>query len=167
MEQAKIFRSYDGMNYRFLLIPYTATDNYSSFIKANREQGLRQVIINSEIMIKILVSVVKDENSVIQQVKLNNYNDEDIQNEIDNIARGVKTNRTNIGELVRVLSWASEDNSIDIETVTIAYMNNEINKFESIDIFCNGILSGHNTLYFYQKYLHKILLGYFNDEHIK
>ena len=155
MQQATVFRKIENNKYIFKLTEYPETKSYSELIKFEKNNGFRQVIINSEIMIKIIMNVLQNDSFVLRSIVFNDTVDSEYREEIDYKVRGLKKNPLLLTELVTDLSWASEKNSIDIEKIDLAY---EVSgEFESVTIICNGVISGTNLNYFFENYLKKSL----------
>ena len=66
MKQSKIFRKIDNGIYYFKIVEYSPNQVYSELVLQEKQKGFRQVIINSEIMIKILSKVLTKEDFVVR-----------------------------------------------------------------------------------------------------
>src|SRR5699024_2172489 len=119
---------------------YSPNQVYSELVLQEKQKGFRQVIINSEIMIKILSKVLTKEDFVVREIKFNSTVDKDYQEEINEICKSITSDRSELGNLIAKLAWASERNSIDVEMIDMAYKSSD--NFYSIKVICNGVLSG-------------------------
>lgn len=155
MKQAKVFRKIQSNIYNFRLVDYSANKNYTSFIKEEKVNGFRQVIINSEIMIKIITYAVQDKSVVLKNIILNDSVDKGFHEEINLKVKEIVGNPLALLELVKNLAWTSEDGSIDIEKIGFSYEVN--NNYHTITIICNGVLSGTEISHFYKEYLEPVL----------
>lgn len=159
MKQAKIFREISNNIYSFKLVDYPNTKSYSELIKEEKSKGYRQVIINSEIMIRIITNAVQKENVLLKSIILNDTVDEYYREEIDMKVKKCKDSPMVLSELLTNLAWTSEDGSIDIEKIGFAYNIND--QYHYITVICNGVLSGTEVDYFYKNYLEAVLKGSF------
>ena len=83
MQQAKVFRKIENNKYIFKLTEYPETKSYSELIKLEKNNGFRQVIINSEIMIKIIMNVLQNDSFVLRSIVFNDTVDSEYREEID------------------------------------------------------------------------------------
>src|SRR5699024_1555428 len=155
MKQAKIFRKVLNNIYSFKLVDYPETKNYSELIKEEKLKGYRQVIINSEIMIKIITNAMQKKDIILKSITLNDAVDQYFREEIDMKVKQCRDNPLVLSELLTNLAWTSEDGSIDIEKVAFAYLTND--QFHYITVICNGVLSVTEIDYFYNNYLEAVL----------
>ncbi|MGJ0905850.1 hypothetical protein [Enterococcus faecium] len=155
MKQSKIFRKIDNGIYYFKIVEYSPNQVYSELVLQEKQKGFRQVIINSEIMIKILSKVLTKEDFVVRAIKCNRTVDKDYQEEINEICKSITSDRSELGNLIAKLAWASERNSIDVEMIDMAYKSSD--NFYSIKVICNGVLSGSDPANFFDDHLLKIL----------
>lgn len=147
MKQAKIFRRVVKNIYSFKLVDYPSSESYSSLIKEQKKHGYRQVIINSEIMIKIILKALDNTKIVLKDIVLQDSVDSDYREEIQRKIKKCNDNSNVLTELLTSLAWASEEDSIDIDKIKFAYELND--EFHYITIICNGVLSGSEINRFY------------------
>ena len=162
MRNAKIFRKVDNNIYTFKLAEYSQSVSYSDLIKSEKVNGYRPVIINSEIMIKIITKAIRNKKIVLKKIKLNETVDNNYRQEIDKMVSQVYSNPMISTELLTSLAWASEDNSIDIEKLLFSYELE--NKYYNIEIISNGVLSGIRVDVFYNNIIKLVLESIFNNE---
>lgn len=162
MRQAKIFRKIYNNNYTFKLANYIQNISYLELVKQEKRNGFRPVIINSEIMIRIITRAIINKKIVLKKIKFNDNVEEEYRDEIDGMVAQINDNPTINTELMTSLAWASEDNSIDIERLSFSY---EIEgEFYQIEVISNGVLSGLEIDYFYDNFIKPVLEGIFNNE---
>lgn len=116
----KIFKLFQKIDGKIIKIEYTPEDqkNYFKFLKKQKVKELKQVIITSEFMIKIL-----EKYFIEYHFKINNIDfeelDEDREKVISNILDKINNNRAYIGLLQKELQLISEKSSIDINFIEI------------------------------------------------
>ncbi|HFD1682802.1 TPA: hypothetical protein QFO96_002541, partial [Enterococcus faecium] len=96
-KQSKIFRKIDNGIYYFKIVEYSPNQVYSELVLQEKQKGFRQVIINSEIMIKILSKVLTKEDFVVREIKFNSTVDKDYQEEINEICKSITSDRSELG----------------------------------------------------------------------
>lgn len=83
-KKAKLFRFKKDQNERITCISYDDNEEYYSFLREYRSKGYRQVIITTEIMIKIIETSVLNDNLFVYKIELAEE-DEELEKEIDQL----------------------------------------------------------------------------------
>lgn len=121
LKEGKIFRNSkkNTSNIEIIIKEYDKTKNdYYAFLKRYSDLGLKQVIITSEIMIRLIeVYMVEREFDIIKIDFM--VEDDDLNNEINSYLSGVRENRAKLGYLLERLRFLTQDDSIDIKSITL------------------------------------------------
>ena len=136
----KVFRKHSIIGSAELkIIEYNPDEvSYIELIRDMRKQKFRQVIINSEIMIKIMERVLNHK-GIVQEISLEEGTDTELIEEINNYIKKIKRNASFFSKLKESLSWAEEYDSIDIMALTVYYSGVQV------EIKSNGIILEHTT----------------------
>lgn len=161
MEQWKVFRKITNNKYTFKLSRYDHDMNYSELIKSEKNNGFRQVIINSQMMIKLVDVLLNKDDFVLREIVFNEMVNEEYKEEISSLVNNIKKRDGTTLILLERLLWCAEKESIDIEKMKYSYRKN--NEYLDIMIVCNGIISGKNPKQFYDDYLNNFLIESFSD----
>ncbi|AQY41151.1 hypothetical protein P4V72_00095 [Bacillus thuringiensis] len=130
-------------------------EKYFEIIKRARGKGLRQVIINSELMLEILYQVLEN-NGVILKVNLSDSTDDEIKDNINSILPKIRQDKELYVKLREELEWAVDSGSIDI-------FNIEVYVFKTrYQIFSNGIINSSKMDEMFEKVILPVLRKYFN-----
>ncbi|ATI52766.1 hypothetical protein [Bacillus tropicus] len=130
-------------------------EKYFEIIKRARGKGLRQVIINSELMLEILYQVLEN-NGVILKVNLSDSTDDEIKDNISSILPKIRHDKELYAKLREELEWAVDSGSIDI-------FNIEVYVFKTrYQIFSNGIINSSKMDEMFEKVILPVLRKYFN-----
>lgn len=119
-----------AVNYPFEEVPYF------TFIKEQKQHDRKQVIISSDLMIKILENTILS-NGDILKVSLNNQTDEAFVDEVEKKVRELQLGTTNINELISLFSIFIENQSLDIKEAKIKF-NDQV-----VRITSEGVLIGN------------------------
>ncbi|UAK17540.1 hypothetical protein [Sporolactobacillus terrae] len=120
------------------VLPYNETDKYYEIIKTARSNGFKQVIVNSEIMINLLYTILGNR-GIILKINMSDNTDDEIKDNIKSIIRSIKKDKLNFVKLKDELEWATESGSIDINSIEIFITNIKA------QIYSNGILFSQNN----------------------
>lgn len=164
MKYAKVFKKVNMDSHTTLyLLPYDVENQmYSDLLHQAKNEGLSQVIINSEIMLDFLSYTIEN-GGIILKIKLNEYADEELESDIMGIVRNIRNGKGSFEELKENLSWALDGESIDITSITVA-LNLEDTFISSWEVFSNGIIIGENIEKFFYKHLYNVIGEYLNGE---
>lgn len=162
MKYAKVFKKFNIDSHITLhLLPYDVENQkYLDLLDEAKSNGLSQVVINSEIMLDLLSYTVEND-GLILKIKLNNYADEELEDEITYLVRRVREEKNLFGDLKESLSWILDSELIDITSITIAFSLDDMSIY-SWEIFSNGIIIGENIGEFFNKHLYKVIGEYLN-----
>lgn len=134
--QSKFFVDIDSNTLFYFPVP--KNKDYYSFIKDKIQEGFRQVIITSDIMIEYLVFAFSKRKASLVEVELLE-DDPDYQNEINNDISAVNGNRDLFVNLVEELKYLSDEKTAEIKLIKIKYRENSKPVVLSISI--NGLIT--------------------------
>lgn len=142
LKEGKIFRNSINKESREILSKeYDKTKNdYYGFVKKHNEIGLKQVIITSEIMIKLIEVYVLSRKFNINRVEFM-VNDSILDDEINRYLHDMKKDRANLVYLLNHLKFLSHDESIDIKSIELQGKEIETDKTCRLIIRVNGLFS--------------------------
>lgn len=136
------------------------TGTYPSIMKAERQEGYTQVIINSYLMLKIaermiidgwiLGNLEVDDPSIEQETKV----------EISNLLEMIKTSPIHFKKLEEYLEWALDDGSIFIDRIKMGKVIND--KFCAFEITSSGLQRGNNKEYIFEMYIKEVIEVFLN-----
>lgn len=112
-KKAKLFRFKKDQNERITCISYDDNEEYYSFLREYRSKGYRQVIITTEIMIKIIETSVLNDNLFVYKIELAEE-DEELEKEIDQLLTKTQHNSSYFALLLEKIQFLSERSSIDL-----------------------------------------------------
>lgn len=130
-------------------------EKYFEIIKRARGKGLRQVIINSELMLEILYQVLEN-NGVILKVNLSDSTDDEIKDNISSILPKIRHDKELYAKLREELEWAVDSGSIDIFHIEVYVFKTRY------QIFSNGIINSSKKDEMFEKVILPVLRKYFN-----
>lgn len=136
-KKAKLFRFKKDQNERITCISYDDNEEYYSFLREYRSKGYRQVIITTEIMIKIIETSVLNDNLFVYKIELAEE-DEELEKEIDQLLTKTQHNSSYFALLLEKIQFLSERSSIDLFRV---YVKTNIKKTHLVLISsCNQMV---------------------------
>lgn len=140
--KAKFFWKKNNSSKTISCIDYNDGMEYYSFIKDCHNQGYRQIIITSELMIEIITRFALEKNLLVFKIELAE-DDSELAEEIDSLIEHTEKNSIYFNRLIDELKFLSEKSSIDIQRV---YMKGRNNEGSIINLFLqsNGLI-GINT----------------------
>ena len=115
-EKGKFFRKLNTQDKRISCISMDEAIEYYTFIKKYYEQDYRQIIITSEMMIKLIETSIVDFNYSIYEIEFVE-DDEYLNTEVSDILNKLCDNKAYIHKLISYLQFLSEKSSIDIQRV--------------------------------------------------
>lgn len=119
--------------FKVVAVPYDENYGYRAFQKKQHEKGNRQIIINTELMIRLIDIFVNSYRLKIVNLKMMEA-DAELENEIKHL---INSNNANL--LIKYLSVLAECSSIDIEYLKLGgRISNKV--AVSFFIQSNGIL---------------------------
>ncbi|MGJ9386103.1 hypothetical protein [Salipaludibacillus sp. CF4.18] len=129
-------------------------ERYFQVIKEARSDGLKQVIINSEIMTDILYATLQLD-GVILKVNMSDNTDNDVKDNVKAIISKLKSDKLIFVKLKEELEWAADSGSIDINSIDIYFLN------KRYQIYSNGIIHGDNLDLIFREIMKPVLEKYF------
>ncbi|MFK4353831.1 hypothetical protein [Bacillus sp. RC92] len=151
----KLFRKQGDKSIQLSLRSYNPEkERYFQVIKEARSEGLKQVIINSEIMTNILYTTLELD-GVILKVNLSDNTDDDIKENVKVIISKLRSDKLIFFKLKEELEWAADSGSIDINSIEIYFSN------KRYQIYSNGIINGDNLEAAFDKIIKPVLEKYF------
>lgn len=151
----KLFRKQGDKSIQLSLRSYNPEkEKYFQVIKEARSEGLKQVIINSEIMTSILYTTLELD-GVILKVNLSDNTDDDIKENVKVIISKLRSDKLIFFKLKEELEWAADSGSIDINSIEVYFSN------KKYQIYSNGIINGDNLEVVFDKIIKPVLEKYF------
>jgi UTP-glucose-1-phosphate uridylyltransferase len=141
-KEGKVFRNSKNIkNIEIIAKEYDKTKNdYYGFIKKYNSLGLRQVIITSEIMIKLIEIYTVSRRFSINEIDFM-VEDYVLDDEINMYLSNIKEDRANLVYLLEHLKFLAHDDSIDIKSITLQGQSINIEKEFRVIIRVNGLFS--------------------------
>lgn len=143
LKEGKIFRNSKNIatNIEIIVKEYDkAKDDYYRFIKEYNRLGLKQVIITSEIMIKLMEIYTINRKFNINKIDFI-VEDSILNDEINMYLAKIREDRANLGYLLGHLKFLAQDDSIDIKSITLQGKAINIDKESRIIVRVNGLFS--------------------------
>lgn len=157
-EYGKTFKKIVNNTYNFSLVNYDEKlKKYSDVIKEQKDKGYRQVLFNSELMLKLIAAIEKYPNEILKNVNMCSDTDQRTQANINDLVLKTRTETKYIKKLVSELEWYSDNESIDI--ISIEFFNIQDNN--SVTVKTNGILHGVRIGTLFDKLIIKNLREYY------
>lgn len=147
----KLFRGRNKINLRSY---NPEKERYFQVIKEARSEGLKQVIINSEIMTDILYATLQSD-GVILKVNMSDNTDNDVKDNIKAIISKLKSDKLIFVKLKEELEWVADSGSIDINSIDVYFSN------KRYEIYSNGIIHGDDLDLLFSKIMKPVLEKYF------
>ena len=137
-QYAKIFKKISENGIEIVKFDYSPSqDEYYSFIKKHFDDGFRQVIITSEIMIEIAKDYFLYRSFKISNIEFM-IEDRHLADEIRIILDKLSTDRAYLAQLTDRLRFLIEESSIDIKKIELKGKT-ETNTAVSLGIQVNGV----------------------------
>lgn len=165
LKEGKIFRnSKNKENIEIFPKEYDKSKNdYYGFIKKYNEIGLKQVIITSEIMIKLIEIYTVSRKFNINKIDFI-VEDSVLDDEINMYLHKIREDRANLVYLLDHLKFLSHDDSIDIKSITLQGKTINTDKISRLIIRVNGLFSISDYSYKNESdYLSDEISGILND----
>jgi len=147
----KLFRGHSKINLRSY---NPEIERYFQVIKEARSEGLKQVIINSEIMTDILYATLQSDGMILK-VNMSDNTDNDVKDNVKAIISKLKSDKLIFVKLKEELEWASDSGSIDINSIDVYFSN------KRYEIYSNGIIHGDDLDLIFSEILKPVLEKYF------
>ncbi len=143
--KAKLFWKKDSNIDRIQCMPYDDNIEYYTFLRKCRENGLRQVIVTSEIMTQLIRQACLDKGHIVYRIEFVEE-DSDIQEEISDILKRLEKKPAYLGELLNRLRFLAENSSIDLKRIYIKgpYKNTHADNYF---VQSNGIIGINKESY--------------------
>jgi len=150
----KVFRKYSNGELNIINKSYNPdTEKYHEVILEMKSSGYKQVIINSELMLKLLNEIILNEGFILQ-IKFTDNTDENLIIDVNNLIGKIRYDRIQFIKLKEVLNWALDNNSIDIFNVELLY------KQKKYTVYSNGLILGEEINVLFEEILKKIFFEY-------
>lgn len=117
-QKTKLFWKMKSDSRHIYCVPYDDNAEYYTFLRNCRDEGYRQVIITSEIMIEIIRQACLEKGYRVYKIEFVEE-DLDLENEINVILRAMEKNPAYLSELLEKLKFLSEKSSIDLKRIYI------------------------------------------------
>lgn len=156
-EYGKVFREISSQKKSYTLCTYRPEEeSYFEVVKRARESGKRQVVLNSEIMTELMLSIINN-GGIVRKINLSDSTDQEVVDNITSIINKMKSDPLMFVKLKQELEWVYDSGSIDINSVTI-YFNSA-----QFTVYSNGIVFGQNPLVLFETILIKVLEEFFDE----
>ncbi len=144
-EKAKLFWKANDISKDIFCIPFDDNVEYYAFLKQYHDDGYRQIIITSEIMVSLIEHFVLDKGLSVYNIEFME-DDPDLKDEIESLLTMVSDNRAFFGKLIEKLNFLSEKSSIDIQRI---YFKGRSNEGTAINFYLqsNGIIGINQKSY--------------------
>lgn len=118
---------------------------YQELIKEQKLQGSRQLLFNSELMIEIIRWTINFNESIhVTDVEVDHDDDQSMELEIYRLIQAsINDYEKEVGNLIKILDWCVDSNSIDIKSVSIRNITNN----DACKIYFDGTFSGTELLF--------------------
>ena len=148
-------------SYSLTLCSLNKLDNYRNIMKEQYDSGYTQVIVNTDLMLKIIESMLK-KNWVLLRVEIDDPSvDEETLQEITILVDKIKENVLNFNRLKEYLEWALDDGSIFIDKIKISIIEG-VQKI-NCEINSNGLMYGNNNNFVFDNFIKGIIESYLNE----
>lgn len=163
MKYGKVFKKVSDKNVFFELTEYDFNKStYSDLIRAQKKEGFRQVLFNTELMLELIRGIAESDEFIVTDIKMSEVADEDIREDIKSILLDYRKNNSLLYKIIDELEWYSDKESIDV--CELELVTREMNMFK---IKSNGIISSselEDLEKFFEKFISIHLLRYFYEE---
>ena len=127
-------------------LPYSEDEDYYSYLKKWYDQGYRQVIVSSEIMLELISDYVVDKRLIPYEINFAEE-DEELVHEINHYLAQLKKKPSIIVKLLNKLRFSCDESSIDMKRI---YFKGCIDNFYiAMFIQSNGIIGISQDSYDY------------------
>lgn len=137
-KKAKLFWKFNELPKKISYLSMDDSLEYYTFLKKCHQDGFRQIIITSEIMIKLIEHFVLEAKYTIYSIEFVEE-DETLNDDISALLALVATDTAYLSKLLEQLHFLSEKSSIDIKRIYFKGRNTEK---QAVNFFIqsNGIL---------------------------
>ena len=137
-EKAKFFWKVNDASKDIFCISFNDDMEYYTFIKQYYDDGYRQIIITSEIMIGLIEHFVLEKGLFVYNIEFIE-DDQDLKDEIENLLSIISRDRAFLGKLIEKLNFLSEKSSIDIQRIYFKGRGND-GGATNFNLQSNGII---------------------------
>lgn len=137
-KKAKIFWNVKNHHKEVCCIPYDDNYDYYAFLKKCHDNGFRQIIITSELMIQLMFYFVLKNKFLIYGISFMEE-DEVLREEIEILLGKLAEDRGYFIELIEKIKFLSEESSIDIKRIYLK-KRNENDEAEAFFLQANGLI---------------------------
>ncbi len=118
--------------------------DYYSFVRSKMDERYSQIVISSGIMLQVLRKMFIEKKARIVSIEFI-QEDSDYLNIINNLITSVNTDRDYFHDLMKELSFLSEQESVEIKNIRIKYRKNE--RPIDLSLSVNGLIkAGDNEI---------------------
>lgn len=132
-KQYKLFKSQDNSCLEAIEI----AGDYYPFVRSKLDEGYSQIVISSAIMLNILETVFIKKEAKIVNVDLIEE-DEQYKQQMEYLIASANKDRAYLHELMKELSFLSENESVEIKNINIKYRRE--GKLIDIKLSVNGLI---------------------------
>lgn len=115
-KKAELFWKANNISKDVFCIQYDDNVEYYTFLKQYHDNGYRQIIITSEIMVGLIEHFVLENDFCVYDIVFME-DDQDLTDEISQLLPMLSNNKAFLGKLVEKLNFLSEKSSIDIQRI--------------------------------------------------
>lgn len=144
-KKAKLFWKLDDTFKVIFCVPFDDDLEYYVFLKQCHNDGYRQIIITSALMIELVEHFVMEIGLSIFDIEFMEE-DQDLQSEVKDLIDKVSKNKAFLGKLITRLNFLSEKSSIDIKRIYIKGRSSE-NVAINFYLQSNGLIGINNESY--------------------
>lgn len=137
-KQYKLFKSQESN----CLETFEIDGDYYSFVRSKLKQGYSQIVISSAIMLRVLETVFIKKGAKIVNVELIQEDDQYNQ-QMKHFIDCANKDRAYLHELMKELSFLSENESVEIKSINIKYRKTE--KLIDIKLSVNGLIKANEN----------------------
>lgn len=123
-KKAKLFWKVNSTSKNVFCVSFDDNAEYYTFLKQCHNDGYRQIIITSEIMVSLIEHFVLEKNILVYDIVFME-DDDALKDEISNLLTTVSTNIVFLNKLIEKLNFLSEKSSIDIQRIYFKGRNSD------------------------------------------
>ncbi len=143
--KGKLFWKVDSITQKITCLTMDESIEYYNFLKKCHSDGFRQIIVTSEIMIKLIEYFVLESNYTLYSIDFMEE-DKELEEEIQSLLEMCSNNVAYLSKVIEKLHFLSEKSSIDIQRIYFKGRDAENNAIKYF-IQSNGIV-GINEKHF-------------------
>lgn len=139
MNKYKLFWKLGDSNKCIFSQPFDDGEDYYSFLKRQFDDGYRQIIVSSEVMIELIKSSVINQGLKVYKIEFTEE-DSSLSEDISCLLDAMTAHRVLLNTLIEKLLFLAETSSIDIKRI---YISGRLECGIAVDLFIqsNGIVA--------------------------